>query len=106
VIALHRLVLRRARHLGGDQADIADVMLRAGMMAAGEMDIERRVDLDAALAPVADFGGMTLGVGCRELAAGISRTRDEAGANLGSLYRQTELLNGGGCQRNALVAHA
>jgi len=30
-------------HLAGKQADIADVMLRAGMMAAGQMDIHRRV---------------------------------------------------------------
>src|SRR3981081_1954277 len=46
-------------HLRPDQSDIADVMLRAGMVAAGEMDIERRVDLDARLAPVADGGGVT-----------------------------------------------
>src|ERR1700739_2090609 len=43
------------RDLGGDEADVADKMLRAGVMAAGQMDVERRVDLDARLAPVADF---------------------------------------------------
>src|SRR5260370_34755976 len=27
-----------------DQADVADVMLRAGMVATGEMDVDRRLD--------------------------------------------------------------
>ena len=62
MIALDRIVILADRHLRRDQADIADVMLRAGMMAAGEMDVERRVDVDARLAPVADLGGMALGV--------------------------------------------
>src|SRR5689334_7399664 len=82
MIALHRLLIACARHLGGKQADVADVMLRAGMVAAGEMDVERRVDLDARLAPVADRSRMTLGVGGRELAALVAGAGNEAGADL------------------------
>ena len=82
MIALDCVVLLSNRNLGADQPDIADVMLRAGMMAAGEMDVERRVDVDARLAPVADRGGVALGVGGRELAAGIARAGDQAGADL------------------------
>ena len=65
VITLDGVVLLADRNLGADQPDIADVVLRAGMVAAGEMDVERRVDLDARFAPVADRGGMALGIGGR-----------------------------------------
>ena len=60
MIALDRIDILADVHFRCDQADIADVMLRAGMMAARDVDIERRVDIDARLAPVADLGGMTL----------------------------------------------
>ena len=83
---------RRHRTFARDQADIADVMLRAGMVAAGEMDVERRVDVDARLAPVADLGGMALGVGGRELAAGIAGAGDQAGADLRGFDRKPDLL--------------
>ncbi len=39
--------LRRPSTSRADQADVADVMLRAGMVAAGEMDVDRRVERDA-----------------------------------------------------------
>ena len=76
VIALDRVIVLADGYLCCDQADIADVVLRAGVMAAGEMDVERRVEVDARLAPVADLGGMALGVGRRKLAAGVSRAGD------------------------------
>ena len=53
VIALDGVAVLGGRHLAGDQADVADVMLRAGMMAAGEMDVDRAVELDTRLAPCA-----------------------------------------------------
>src|SRR5215210_3271296 len=62
VIALHALVLFANRDFRGDQPDIADVVLRAGMMAAGQMDIERRVDPNLRVAPIADLGGVALGI--------------------------------------------
>src|ERR1700737_4764565 len=58
VIALDRVVALADRYLGADQADIADVVLRAGMMATGQMDVERGVDRHPRLAPGADRAGM------------------------------------------------
>src|SRR4051812_4422510 len=55
----------------GDQPDIADVMLRAGMVAAGEMDVHRRVERDARrLAPGGDLLGLLLGMRGGEAATG------------------------------------
>src|SRR5690348_6212161 len=59
MIALDCVVALPDRHLRRQQADIADVVLRTGMMAAREMDVEWHVDVDARLAPVADCRGMT-----------------------------------------------
>ena len=106
MIALDGVVLLADRHLGGDQADIADVVLRAGMVAAGEMDVERRVDVDPRLAPVADLGGVALGVGGGELAAGIAGAGDQAGADLRGLDRKPDRFDGGDGKRDILVAHA
>ena len=53
----------------GDQADVADVMLRAGMVAAGEMNVQRRVELDPRLAPVANPGRMKSGTSASGRAA-------------------------------------
>src|SRR5262249_10904606 len=47
-------------HLAREQADIPDVMLRARVMAAGQMDVHRRVDSDAPLAPLCDLLRMAL----------------------------------------------
>src|SRR6266849_127511 len=82
VITLDRVVIASRRHLCGEQTNVADVMLRARMMTAGEMNVERGFDLHACFAPVADFGGMTLGIGGRELAAGVAGACDQAGAYL------------------------
>src|ERR1700704_2894304 len=58
MIALDRIVgiiTLAGRHFGRDQADIADVVLRAGMVAAGQMDVERLIDIDPWLPPTAAF---------------------------------------------------
>ena len=57
-------------------------------MAAGEMDVDRPVERDARLAPARDLLGVALGVGGRELAAGIAGAGDEAGADRARLGRQ------------------
>ena len=73
---------RRPATLRADQADIADVVLGAGMMAAGEMDVDRRVERRRAASHHArDLGGMLLGVGGGELAAGRAGAGDQAGAD-------------------------
>src|SRR5437764_944366 len=62
VIAFDGLVLLTTSDFRRDQPDIADVMLSAGMMASGEMDVEGRVDRHPRLAPVRDLPGVALGV--------------------------------------------
>ena len=81
VIALDRVALLGLLHLAGEQPDFADEMLRAGMMAAGEMDVDRPVERNPRLAPARDLLGVALGVGGGELAAGIAGAGDEAGAD-------------------------
>ena len=78
VIALDRIGVLAVLHLAGQQADLGHEMLRAGMMAAGEMDVDRRVERNPRLAPARDLLGMALGVGGGELAAGIAGAGDEA----------------------------
>ena len=82
MIALDGIDILADIHLRRDQPDIADVVLRAGMMAAGDVDIERRVDIDARLAPVADLGGMALGVRRRKPATGIAGAGNQPGPDL------------------------
>ena len=66
--------------LGGEQADVGDVVLRAGMMAAGQMDVERLVDGDARFQPIDQFRGVALGVAGGELAAGVAGAGDQPAA--------------------------
>lgn len=62
-------VFIRDRDLGADQADVADEVLRAGVMTAGEMDVDRRVERHARLAILRDrFRGL-LGMRGGEAAA-------------------------------------
>ena len=65
-------------------------MLRAGMMAAGEMDVDRRVERDPRLAPARDLLGVALGVGGGELAAGIAGAGDKARADRVGLDGEAE----------------
>ena len=64
-------------------------------MAAGDVDVERRLDVDARLAPVADLGGMALGVRRRKPAAGIAGAGDQPGADLRGFDRKPDLLDRG-----------
>src|SRR4029077_10744997 len=81
VVALDRVALLGRWHLAGEQSDVADVVLRAGVMTAGEMDVHGPVERDAAFAPAGDLLGMPLGIGGREFAPGIASASDEPGAN-------------------------
>ena len=106
VIALDRIGVVVGLHLAGDEADLADRMLRAGVMAAGQMDVDRRVERDAVLAPGSDVLGMLLGVGGCELAAGISGACDETGAHRARLGRQSERGDAVAGARDVLIRHA
>src|SRR6516165_11157695 len=72
VIALDLIAVLRHKDLSADEADVADVVLRARIRAAGEMNVERAVELHALLAPARDVLGIALGVGQREPATGIA----------------------------------
>src|SRR5207237_6784785 len=106
MIALDGIDVLADIHLRGDQPDIADVMLCAGMMATGDVYVERRVDVDARLAPVADLGGMTLGVRCRKPAAGIAGAGDQPGTNLRGLDREPDLPDRGDRKLDVLITQA
>src|SRR5579862_3892797 len=106
VIALDLVAVLRHLHLGADEADVADVMLRAGIRAAGEMDVERAVELNPGFAPVRDLLGMALGVGQSEPAAGTAGAGDEAGADRRRLGREPDRFDGGLGGRNLLLGNA
>src|ERR1700676_1730112 len=106
VIALDGVVILADRHFGADQADIADVRLRAGMMAAGEMNIQRSVDRPPRLAPVPDRGGVAFGVGRRKFAAGIAGAGDQSGANLRRRGLEAHRFDRRNRKYHILVAHA
>src|SRR6478609_122027 len=80
VIALYRFLILGHFHLAGEQPDLADEMLRAGMVTAGEVDVDRRIERNAGLAPARDFFGVPLGIAGGEFAAGIAGAGDEARA--------------------------
>src|SRR5262249_2827743 len=81
VIPLDRIVVFVRLDLAGEQSDLRHKMLRAGMVAASQMNIDRRVERNARLAPGSDVVGMTFGVRGREFAARVSGARDEAGTD-------------------------
>ena len=77
VITLDRIGVLAVLHLAGQKADLGHEMLRAGMMAASQVDVDRCIERNPRLAPARDFLGMALGVGGGELAAGIAGAGDE-----------------------------
>ncbi len=106
VIAVDRVAFLVDRNARRDQPDVADVVLRAGVMAAGEMDVHRRVERDARLAPRGDLLGLLLGVRGREAAAGRAGAGDEPGADRSRLRGQPERLDRGFGERDLVVRHA
>src|SRR6185312_13031640 len=90
VIALHSIALVVDRDLASEQADFADEMLRAGMMTAGEMDVDRCIECNTRFAPACNLLGVTLGVGCRKLAALVAGASHQPGADRVGIDRQTE----------------
>src|SRR5579872_3252529 len=63
VIALDGIAVVANLHLAGEQSDLADEMLCAGVMAAGEMNVYRRIERHACLAPARYLLGVAFGVG-------------------------------------------
>src|SRR6478736_2836947 len=63
VVALDRIIVLILLHLARQEADFRYEMLRTGVMAAGQMNIDRRVERDSLLAPRRNGLGVALGVG-------------------------------------------
>ena len=55
--------------LGADEPDVADIVLCAGMVAAGEVDVDREVYAQARIHVISDAQCVALGVGSCEFAA-------------------------------------
>src|SRR5512135_1601676 len=55
VITLDRVGVLIGLHFAGKEADFRDEMLRAGVMTAGQVDVDRRVERDARFTPARDL---------------------------------------------------
>src|SRR3954471_2836132 len=106
VVALDRVAAVADRDLGADQADVADVVLGAGMMAAGQVDVDRHVEIEPRLDVRGDHQRMTLGVARSELAAAIAGAGDKTGADARGLGREPERRDARLDLRDARVRHA
>ena len=107
VIAVDRIALFRHGDARADQADVADIVLRAGMMAAGEMDVDRRVE--RARAPRTTSRSRRHAPWCRGGEAAAGRCRCRRRARRGSrvaLRRKPERLDRGFGERDIGIRHA
>lgn len=95
VVAVDGVAVVVHRHPCADQADVADVVLRTGVMAASEMDVDRRLKLNALLAPCCDLVGILLGVSSRESASGCAGALDQTGADGRRCRRKPQRIDGG-----------
>src|SRR5579863_6555156 len=93
VIAIDRVAVGIDRDAGAAEPDVADVMLRAGMVTAGQMDVDRLIEPDAALAPFGDLFRMALGVGGRKFAAARAGAGDKAGTDAGGAPVEADRLD-------------
>src|SRR5205823_12229883 len=85
VIAVDRIAVVGDLDARADEADVPDVVLRAGVRAAREMDVDRSIERHARLAPLRDVLRVLFGIGKRKAAADIAGAGNEAGADGGCL---------------------
>src|SRR5205814_4886201 len=71
------------------QADIADVMLRAGVRAAGEVDVDGLVQLHGLVEMRAERDGLAFRVGRGPFATGVAGAGDEAAENVRGLMMKS-----------------
>jgi hypothetical protein len=94
VIAFDLIAVFGNLDLGAKEPDVADIVLGAGIRAAGEVNVHRRVEfLQPGFAPSRDIVGMAFGVGQREATAGIAGAGDEAGADRGCLVGEADCFD-------------
>src|SRR5256885_744390 len=65
-----------------EQTDVTQVMLRAGVRAAGQVNVDRLVKLDTLFEIVGQFKRVAFGVRRRELAIGIASASDQSTAQV------------------------
>ena len=88
MIAIHHVFTRF--DLRAEQADIPDVMLRTGMMAAGEVNVDGGVEREAGVEIIGDFQTVFFGVGVGEFAAGAARAGHQRAAHAAGRPVQTD----------------
>ena len=78
MIAIDGVAIIVDRNARADQADVADIVLRTGMMAAGQMNVDRRLKRHALVAPCGNLVGVLLGVSSGETATGLACAGNQA----------------------------
>ena len=81
-------------------------MLGAGVVAAGQVDVDRPVELDARLAPARDLLGVALGVGGGEPAADVAGAGDQPGADRVALVARPSASIAASASVELVVRHA
>ncbi len=65
-----------AAHFGAKQAEVSDVVLRTGVWAARDVEVDRLVDLEASIKKVRQYDGVRLGVSGSEAATFVPGAGD------------------------------
>src|SRR5215472_4559570 len=91
--------------LASQQTYVANVVLRARMMASREMNIHGTIEHNARFTPLRDILGMTLGVGRRKTAADISRAGDESGTDRACFRGEPQRIDRSFRGRHFFVEH-
>jgi len=94
------------RHARPDKADVADIVLRAGVMTAGQMNIDGRVHRRRCFAKTRDFGGVSFGVGGREATAKFPVQATSPARKRRDPRREPERLDGGASFGDSRIWHA
>ena len=63
---------------GAHEADVANVMLGAGVVATGEVNVDGLVEIDFGFEILPEDDGLSFGVGGSEFAAGVPGAGDES----------------------------
>ena len=77
----------RYRYFAGDETNVANVVLGTGMVAAGQVNVDRAIERNARLNISRDGLGCAFGIGRREFAAWGPRASNQSGADAGCLGR-------------------
>ena len=92
--AIDRIAIVIDRNARTDHADVADVVLSAGVMTAGQVDIDRRLEGHAFVAPRRDLVGTFLGMGRRKAATGLAGASNQARTERRRCGRKSQYLDG------------